>query len=179
MKTIRRDEEIFEAFYRQYQSPMLWWALYYLKNKSDAEDAVQEAFLRFWKRMDLVKALDDFRKKALCQIVIRNICLNMQRDKARRREELTDFDQDDERWKRLKSEDEPLSGEPFEGNEPLYRAVAGLDPPIREMLWLSYEWGMSAREIGSLMDMKAGTVNRSLSRARDKLRKILKEDGDE
>ena len=174
MRRSQRDDAKFEKLYTRYQRPMLWWALHYLQDHHLAEDASQEAFLRLLDRMDLVDEVDSPRTQSLCRIVLRNVCLNMQRQ-IDPRELLTDFCEGDEIWGAGPSEI-PEEGGPFAGDEALSRAVVRLKPQVREMLWLYYECEASAKEIAGVMGLKAGSVNRAIHRARKELKTILEED---
>lgn len=45
-----------------------------LKSKDDAEDAVQELFMKLWKRKDTLSEIEN--PEAYCKTVLRNICLD-------------------------------------------------------------------------------------------------------
>ena len=171
MKAKHRDDAKFEKLYLNYREELLRLAHCFLPSDADCEDAVEDALLRIRDHMDMVTDVGSPGTRRLCQVVVKNVCLN--RIRKHRREVLTDFT---EEKIRTAAEEEELS-RAWEAQsaqyEALYHAVDQLDQETAEMLWLFYKHGFSAKEIGKQYGKSAGAVNQILSRARRKLKELL------
>lgn len=78
-----------------------------------------------------------------------------------------------EEWTPTAQREDPAPEE----EEAFSRAMARLSPRYRELLLLKHWQGFSDREIGKMLSMSQGNVARTLQRAKEKLRKALKEEG--
>ena len=143
-------------------------ALRALNNTQDAEDVVQEAFIKAW------KALGGFRVEAsfrtwLYRIVI-NLCYT-QLPKLRR-----EFGSLEEDNGRLKPADQNADIDPvffLEGKEiiaGIQRLIAALPEKYQILLLLRYQQECSYAEIAEIMDLPLGTVKTGLFRAKERLR---------
>jgi RNA polymerase sigma-70 factor, ECF subfamily len=142
-------------------------ALNMLGNRSDAEDAVQEAFLRAY------RSRDSFRSDAgvwtWVYRILLNTCYDIGRGRARKKEDSLD---------ETAFEEQP-SIEPTlpAGNHPLRltleRAVRELAPIYRDVFLLCEVEGFSHREVGEILEIPEGTSKARLFEARKKLRATL------
>lgn len=152
--------EYLEEIIRKYSSSMLKTAFSLLKSTADAEDAVQEAFLKL-----ITKAPEfenDEHRKAWPLRVTVNISKNMLKSAKRKNLPLT------EEIPYMEKSDEVL---PY---------VLSLDEKYRAVIHLYYYENYSIKEIAEILSLPAATVGTRLSRARKMLEKSLKEDfGDE
>jgi RNA polymerase sigma factor (sigma-70 family) len=138
------------------------------RNEQDAQDAVQEAYLRAF------RSFPDFRggdARAWLLKIVRNTCYSWLRIN-RPLQDATEFDEN------LFAPDvrSPNPEEVVLQNDRgvlVRRALQKLPPNLREVLILRELEGMSYREIGAITGMPAGTVMSSLSRARGRLRQVL------
>jgi RNA polymerase sigma-70 factor (ECF subfamily) len=143
-------------------------ARWLIRNEQDAQDAVQEAYLRAFR---FFPSFRGGNARAWLLKIVRNACytwLNVNRPL----QEATEFDEvyfpPDSRV--LNPEEAVLRND----NVMLVRkALATLPPNFREVLILRELEGMSYREIADITGMPAGTVMSSLSRARGALRQTL------
>jgi RNA polymerase sigma factor (sigma-70 family) len=138
------------------------------RNEHDAQDAVQEAYLRAFRHFS------DFRggdARAWLLKIVRNTCYSWFRAN-RRLQDSTEFDENF-----FTSDIRPLNPEEAvlqSASDTLVRkSLEKLPPNLREVLILRELEGMSYREIGAITGMPAGTVMSSLSRARARLRQVL------
>jgi RNA polymerase sigma factor (sigma-70 family) len=145
-------------------------ARYLLRDPSDAEDAVQECYLR------ALKHFDSYRGPAMKPwlfAILRNVC---RAEFARRASSPTDpIDEVTER-----AEQTPLWSEAQETPESemmrdseastIRRLVKALEEPFRETFVLREIHNLSYREIAEVAEVPVGTVMSRLARARAMLR---------
>lgn len=155
------------------------YALRLTRNEADAEDLLQDTFLRayrFW---------DKYQKGTNCKAwifrIMKNLFLNRV-DKSNRTPDQTSLD-DTEEWYlygQLKDggpdsvkEDPASIFELKDWTEQIQEAIERLPEDFREPLVLFDGEGLSYQEIADLMDLPIGTVRSRLNRARKKLQKDL------
>lgn len=138
------------------------FAFWLSRDRSVAEDVVQETLLRAW------KALDDLKDEQAARHWLLTIA---RREHARlyerKRLEVVDLDE-------LLAREEPALGV-SEDHElmDLRRAIFRLDDDYREPLVLQVLLGYSTEEIARHMGLNAGAVLTRLFRARNRLRKAF------
>ena len=143
-----------ETLVTQQENRLYRAALAILGDPNEAEDAVQDAFLRF-----LERAPDDLENPgAWLTRVLVNGC------KSRLRLA----------WRRVGPLPETLPAPGPEEREEL-EELFSLPPEDRAVIHLHYYDGYSTDEIARMLGQRPGTVRSRLSRAREKLRKLLVE----
>jgi RNA polymerase sigma-70 factor (ECF subfamily) len=146
-------------------------ARYLMRNATDAEDAVQECYLR------ALRHFDSYRGPAMkpwLLAILRNVC-NAEFARRGKEEVPTDFAQDES-----VAEDMPMWQEPQASPEKLIlrqqdgatirRLVADLPEPFRETIVLREVNDLSYQEIAGIAGVPVGTVMSRLARARAMLR---------
>ncbi len=156
MYSLASDEYISQLF-DFYSQSMLRVAFAILKNKHDAEDAVQEAFLKYILKDPVFK--DDEHEKAWFLRVTINVSKNMLRSSQRKNVPLDE---------NIVFEDE-MSSE-------VLNCVLMLPEHYRTIIHLYYYEGYSIKEIASILHLPSATVGTRLSRARKKLKNIMEGD---
>jgi len=151
----RRFDRIVAVFY----ADMYRYAAWLCRDKSIAEDVVQEALLRAWKSLDALRE-DAAAKPWLLTIVRRENARYFER----RRLETVDIDN------LTASQSALLAETPNDELNELREAIYGLEDDYREPLVLQVLMGYSTNEIAELMGLKQGAVLTRLHRARLKLR---------
>ncbi len=126
-----------------------------LPQESDCEDAVQEALLRAWDRLDTLRQ-EAYFETWLMRILI-NQCKTFYRRRPPAPAELT--------------EDIP---QPEPGRTPLLDALDALPRKLRVTLELHYIEGYGIREIARILGVPEGTVKWQLNRGRARLKQELK-----
>lgn len=139
-------------------------ALSYCKNKYDAEDVLQNVFLKLL-QADAKFEGEEHLRRWLIRVTV-NCCKDLSKS----------F------WKkRMVSIDEARQSysHDFSSNEKsdLYEAVMGLPQKYRVVMHLYYYEDYSIREIAEILKIKETTVQTQLMRARNKLQHKLKEEG--
>ena len=138
------------------------------RNERDAEDVVQEAYLRAFR---FFAGFRGGNARAWLMKIVRNTCYAWLHAN-RPLQDATEFDEN------LFSPDSraPNPEEVVLQNDSgtlVRKALEKLPPTFREVLILRELEGMSYREIAEITGMPAGTVMSSLSRARGRLRQAL------
>jgi len=146
-------------------------ALRTLNNTQDAEDVVQEAFIKAWKALRGFRAEASFRTW-LYRIVM-NLCYS-QLPKLRR--EIRSLDEDNGKLNlvELKTEFNPaafLEGKEF--IETVQSQIEVLPKKYQILLLLRHQQGCSYAEIAEIMDLPLGTVKTGIFRARERLREAV------
>lgn len=152
------DETICQAV-AEYSDMLLRLACTRLGSAADAEDAVQEAFLR------LLTARPAFRDREHEKAWLIRTTLQRAGDIRRRAER---------RSLPLEEITEPAAPE-SPGSE-LRSAVRALPEKYGAVIHLHYYEGYSIKEIAKLLGLPAATVGTRLARGRERLRQMLKED---
>jgi RNA polymerase sigma factor (sigma-70 family) len=146
-------------------------ARYLMRNTDEAEDAVQECFLR------ALRHFDSYRGPAMkpwLLAILRNVC-NAEFTRRRRGELPTDYAQDESL-----AEEMPIWQEPQASPEKMIlqqqdsatirRLVEELPAPFREAIVLREMNDLSYKEIAEVAGVPVGTVMSRLARARSMLR---------
>jgi RNA polymerase sigma-70 factor (ECF subfamily) len=153
-------------------------AYWLVRSRDDAEDVVQDAYLRAFKAFDTL-AGEDIRPWLLA--IVRNVAYRWLSVRKRSANvisiegALAGRDDGDARVMELASE-QPSAEDVLVGRaeQALVRAaLAELPPAFREVIVLRELEGLAYREIASVTETPIGTVMSRLARARDQLRDRL------
>ncbi|MBM7036274.1 sigma-70 family RNA polymerase sigma factor [Vibrio ulleungensis] len=152
----------YESLVRAYHRDLFRYAYWLCKDRTVAEDLVQETCLRAWKSLDSLQ--DEKAAKAWLITILR-------RENARRfeRKQLELVDIDDH------SGDAYVNDDGFHQQEWLQAQILRLDVEYREPLFLQVVGGFSGEEIGTILDLNTNTVMTRLFRARNQLKELLDE----
>jgi len=143
-------------------------ARWLLRNEHDAEDSVQEAYLRAYKAFGQFRGGDG---RAWLLTIVRNVCYSRMR-KNQRMDLHEEFDESLHGVADDKAETaERLRGEV--GAELLREALAALPEKMREVIVLHDLEGLAYREIAGVAGIPLGTVMSRLARARGRLHREL------
>lgn len=165
IKTISTDDRVkFEDLFHKYKNYMFSITLHYLKNTTDAEDAVQEACIKLAKNIDKVDQIDSKRTRGFISIIVRNTCLDIL---AKSRYE------DDIEESIVK--DPHTFTEDIENKDQLDRYISSLNDRYKHVLMLTYLYDMKDKEISQILDISEANVRKIRSRALDKVRKNISE----
>ena len=153
----RRYETLVYALH----SDMYRYACWLVKDKTIAEDIVQETFLRAWKSLDSLK--DEKAAKSWLITILR-------RENARRFErkqfDLVDIDD-------VSVADDIFSNEIEIEHRELRRIMAALSEEYREPLMLQIVFGYTGDEIAEQLGLNKNTVMTRLFRARNQVKEAL------
>jgi RNA polymerase sigma-70 factor (ECF subfamily) len=173
-RATRGDREAFGWLVRRHQDRIFNVAYQVVRNRDDALDVAQEAFVRAF------ASLPTFKGEASFTTWIHRIAVNLAIDCLRRRRRGDPQDYDDSR---AAPEDGEIGASAPENPETalgsrqvralLARGLEQLPPVHRAVLVLREIEGLSYEEIAQAVDCSLGTVMSRLFYARRKLRKVL------
>jgi len=173
------DQADFEADAMQYAPQLYTAAIRMTRNPADAEDLVQETFLKAYRAYDTFQAGTNL--KAWLYRILTNTFINKYRKESRRPSE-TDHEevQDLYLYRRLGSDqtssmsqsaEEALLEGIVEGD--IKEAVESLPETFRIPVLLADLEGFAYKEIAEILDIPIGTVMSRLHRGRKALEKAL------
>ncbi len=143
-------------------------ALRALNNTQDAEDIVQDAFVKAWKSLKSFR--NDSRFRTWLYRIVMNLCYSQL---PKLRKDINSLDQDLFHFELM---DTSLEMDPvirLEGKETLIfiqQQIKYLPDQYRIMLLLRYQQGCSYAEISEILDVPLGTVKTGIFRARERLK---------
>ncbi len=133
-------------------------ALSFTKNKSDAEDIMQNVFLKLWKSKIIFKNKEHVSK--WLTVVTSNESKNLLKYRSKRNhEELSDIS---DSFTFDKNEDRDL-----------FKAVMSLPPKLSLVIHLFYYEDMSVKEIAEALKLSESAVKTRLNRGRNQLKESL------
>ncbi len=150
---MQNDEEII----RKYADMVYRMAFAHVRRHADADDIFQEVFLRYLKKRPQFEN-EEHEKRWFLKVTTN--CAKSYLTSA---------------WMRYFV---PLEGEIFKEPEEnrLSEALSQLPPKYRDVIHLHYYEGYKTEEIAEILRRKPDTVRKQLSRAREQLKEILKEE---
>jgi RNA polymerase sigma-70 factor (ECF subfamily) len=135
-----------------------------LRNPADAEEAVQDAFLRVW-RFRAAVPVGDGARPWLYRVLVNACCSKVRHDASRRTHagspEMPDFPSDGPLPETAAAQTETA--------EAVRQALAALPEHLRVPVVLRYYAGLSEREIATAIRRRPGTVKSRLHEARRRL----------
>ena len=129
-----------------------------LRNRTDCEDAAQNAVLKAYSKLDTLKHRRYFRTWLIR--ILKNECIGF----VRSRRDFVNLDEQNDLGYEMTVPDPDLN-----------RAFDALSADERVAITLYYYEGYTSREIAKILEVSDGTVRSRLSRARDALREQLSE----
>ena len=154
--------QAFEDLVDRYQKPLLRMCILYLCDKSLAEDAVQETFIKVYRSMDSFRG--DSSEKTWIMRIAMHVC----------------YDINHSGWFRFTNRRvtpemlvDQVSVSTDERDNDLAAAVMKLPRRLREVILLYYYQGMKVNEIADALNISHSSVSERLGRGREKLKKML------
>ncbi len=179
------DQAQFAELAMPYMSALYSAALRMTRNPSDAEDLVQETYLRAYRGFGGFQ--EGTNLKAWLYKILSNTFINIYRAKKRRPEEVDlDTTEDFSLFHRLRGLEAVEAGRTPESevldrmpDDVVKQALEGLPDQFRMAVLLADVEGFSYKEIADIMDVPIGTVMSRLHRGRKQLQRRLWEFGRE
>jgi len=173
-RVLAGEHRCFEPLVRRHERRVFRVALAVLGNVEDAEDAMQEAFIKAYRH------LSQFRRESRFTTWLTRIAVNEALQKRQARRVLVPLDESrEEGEKALPQRFEPWTADPEQlyGKQEVRRlveaAIQALPPIYREVLVLRDVEEMSAEEAAEALGIKVPALKSRLLRARLMLRESL------
>ncbi|WP_297212451.1 RNA polymerase sigma factor [uncultured Flavonifractor sp.] len=145
-----------ESVIRTYENTLYRAALAILGDPQEAEDVVQDTFLRLWEKAPLFES-PAHERAWLLKVAVNNCKSRLRAPWRRRAAPLLDSYPAADR-----------------SEQAVLEVIQSLPPKDRTVLHLYYYEGYQTAEIAAMTGWREGTVRSRLARARDKLRQLLK-----
>jgi len=170
-RVLEGDTAAYAGLITRYRDRLARYATRMLGNSADAEDALQDAFVRGYRY--LARCTDPERFGAWLFGILVNRCRTLGSQRARRQRLIIDDQAALERASVSHSEgDEAL-------RDAIEHAVAQLQPDQREAFLLKYVEEMSYQEMKQLTGARISALKMRVARARQELRQLLAEVDDD
>ena len=172
------NHEAFHNLVERYKSPIYTFSLYLTRNVQNAEDIVQETFIRLYRNLNQIEPKAQF--KTFIFGIARNLALNHIRNEQRKNNFLSRlFNKINSDYKE-QINPKPNMWVPDEKQEftsIIQQCMLELSEEHREILLLRETQGLDYENIAKILGCRVGTVRSRLARARAQLRKIVIEKG--
>ena len=152
---LQRTGRAVRELYEEYSQTLYRIAFTYMKNRYDAEDALQETFMRLLRAG--VSFADKRHELGWLVLTVSNVCRDMLKSKARTHEDIAEH---------------PELPAP-ERDDALLSAILALPEKYKAAVYLHYYEGYSVQEIASMLRVPPNTIKTRLSRARKALKNEL------
>ena len=168
------DVYAFEQIVHRYKEPLVNFVYHFLGNRIDAEDVIQETFLRVFKNKHLYQSIAKF--STWIYTIAGNLAKTELRRRRRRRvlslSRMGSDDRDYDIPDVFSSPDRVVDGGMKE--KMIRQAIAELPPKFREVVVLRDIQEFSYEEISQILKIPIGTVKSRVNRGRLRLQKRLK-----
>ncbi len=158
---MRRTQKEITKAYETYHNMVWRICLMQLGNEQDANDGVQETFLRLIRFHGSFR--DEEHEKAWLIRTAVNYCRDVQKSS----------------WRKKRAEELPeelLTGEEAESSREVYETMQELPEQYRVILYLHYYEGYSLKEIAMLLRVNPSTLRSRFAKAKEIMKTYLEED---
>lgn len=168
-----RDKHALEELYDRYSAAALGLALKMLGERNAAEEIVQEAFWRVWKRAATFE-LGRGQFTAWLFGIVHNLAIDEMR-RRRVRPNTISTDIEDDAMLELPDREMDVAEAAFASvtGEQVRRALSSLPDAQRSVIELAYFEGLTHQEIAARLDQPIGTIHTRARLALQKLRETL------
>lgn len=172
------DRHAFAELVNLYKDKIYFLAYRMMNNVQEAEDVVQETFLRVY--MNLHRYDDTHKFSTWIFRIATNLCI----DRLRKRKTVYSLDSrmnedDDNDWYSLLQGDTDVPEKELvisETQEEVRKAIDELPEKYKSIVILRYLHDLSLQEIGDILNMPISTIKTRVHRGREFLRKKLQKD---
>ncbi len=168
------DQQAFDMLVHRYKDQLLNFVYRFVGNRNDAEDIVQETFLRVYKNKHYYKEIAKF------STWIYTIAGNLAKTELRKRKRrklfsVSNFMNEEKDYEIPDEERNPeLEVDGTIKDDIIQKAIEKLPPKFKEVILLRDVQGFSYEEISQILNIPLGTVKSRVNRGRLKLQEDLK-----
>lgn len=168
------DVQAYDVLVRRYKDQLLNYVYRFVNSRTDAEDLVQETFLRVYKNKHYYKEIAKF--STWVYTIAGNLAkTELRRRKRRRIFSVSNFVNEDRDYDIPDADHNPERD--VDGamkDEIIQKAIDKLPTKFKEVILLRDVQGFAYEEIGDILDIPLGTVKSRVNRGRLKLQEDLK-----
>ena len=166
------DDLAWEALVRRYQGKVMAVAMHYMRDREEANDVAQEAFIKLYRNLDTLREGEAFLPWMLR--LTRNCAIDrIRRLKTRTPEQSVPVDEGPELVARQPSPEDNSLRRWRSGL--LYRALDKLSDQSREVIMLKDIQELQLKEIADMLALPVGTVKSRSHRARIELAEVIQQ----
>jgi RNA polymerase sigma-70 factor (ECF subfamily) len=163
------DRPAFKSIVTTYQQKIFLLAFSFLRNREDAQDVVQETFMRLYQKLEVYDREKDFQSWLLQ--IAKNLCIDYYRKNiSKRRAMESNASLDGLNLAAPRGESDP---EDADLREVFSRGLARLGERQRLVFVMKHYNGLDYREIAQVMSISLGTVKSLHFKAVQNLRSLL------
>jgi RNA polymerase sigma factor (sigma-70 family) len=163
-ESIRGNTKMQKMLYQQFAVTMYYVCLRYVKNAADAEDVLQEAFIKIFKNLDKYKEKGSF-EGWIRKIITRTAISHLRDNKKYSFHTGLEYSTEDKETTIL----DKL------GEKEIIGIVTKLPPGYKKIFMLYVTEGYNHREIAALLGCSEGTCKSQFYRSRIRIQKLLKQ----
>jgi RNA polymerase sigma-70 factor (ECF subfamily) len=172
-KTIQKaaagDRVAFRSLVLEHSQAMFRLAWRLTCDQSSAEDIVQEAFIKAWRK------IDNFRMESSFRSWLHRITVNTAMDYLRKQSRRKKFETEEPEWESLPAGVETTSpAEQIDLSRQTQTAMMKLSDNERTVLMLRHFEGHSIKEISQMLEITTGSCKQTIFRAVKKMRTELR-----
>ncbi|HOV72202.1 MAG TPA: RNA polymerase sigma-70 factor [Dysgonamonadaceae bacterium] len=165
------DQKAFEKLFERYHKKLYAYLMRLLDSKEDAEEIVQESFIKIWEKRE--EFIEGYSFDAFLFTIAKNTFLNFTREKVNRRV-FEDHFQIINEMESDKTDDYVI----FKETREIIRLIIdGMPPRRREVFIMRKVEGLSRKEISEKLGISVITVDSQLLKANTYLKDELKKYG--
>ena len=165
------DQKAFEKLFERYHKKLYAYLMRLLDSKEDAEEIVQESFIKIWEKRE--EFIEGYSFNAFLFTIAKNTFLNFTREKVNRRV-FEDHFQIINEMESDKTDDYVI----FKETREIIRLIIdGMPPRRREVFIMRKVEGLSRKEISEKLGISVITVDSQLLKANTYLKDELKKYG--
>lgn len=174
------DQEAFGQLVTMYENKILNYCYRMLGDRTDAEDATQEVFVKLYRFIGSFTGQSAF--STWLYKIASNVCLDFLRKNKRHTVDTVSLHQQNAEGEEFLLNIEDKGRTPYESaqmNEAqraLFAALSQLNEEQRKVVVLRDVEGLSYEEIAAVTGLATGTVKSRINRARQALKKLLEKD---
>lgn len=171
----KRKRHRFEEIYAFYKKKMYAVAYGVLNNRSDAEDAVQDAFLVIMNKLDIIEDIYSKKTENYIWVIVKNKAIRIYHRNQKDTQTFEDFSlfkKFEEQYTDVESEVESQ-----ELSEIIRRMIIELPDAYKDVLYLRYYNEISYSDIAEILDVSESNARQIAKRGRKMLEEKLTERG--
>lgn len=172
----KEETKKFERLYHKYKYIMQYEAYNVLFDRDEAEDAVQQAFLKVSKCLDKIDENNPAMTCSFLKVVARNVAIDISRKNSHVSTEDDDTKlMDDARYRRRIGVQQLVITK--DNAERILKAIMELPEIYRDILLLEKVYGFKREDSMRILNASEETLKKRLTRAKHRLLKALEEEG--